>query len=215
MLVAPRFEACCGRGLWRFTSCHSTLETVCVSWLAWPCKWQCRLTDVEWDVIEPLKMINSLALTTFSVPILEYIWIYTPCACRALWHGGCGLRLWIKKSRVLVLAVAAWQCVLGQSSSPVCALFQPRVNWYLAGWWLLSLYVWIVSSATVAAGLYAPQGVALVLKWTGPISRGTIVRATIIQLLAASRLSAPPANMNILKRWSVVTSAESRVVIVL
>ena len=56
------------RGWWRFISCPSTLETVYLSWLARPRKWWCRLTDVEWDVREPLRTTNSLAVTTLSVP---------------------------------------------------------------------------------------------------------------------------------------------------
>ena len=63
-----------GRGLWRFTSRPSTLETVYLSWLTWPRKGRSCLTDIEWDVKEPLRTTSCLAVTTLSVPIhLKYI----------------------------------------------------------------------------------------------------------------------------------------------
>ena len=37
-----------GHNLWRFISRRSTLETVYLSWLAWPRKWRGRLTEFEW-----------------------------------------------------------------------------------------------------------------------------------------------------------------------
>ena len=38
----------------------STLETVYLSWLAWPRKWRSCLTDLKWDVKEPLRTTSFL-----------------------------------------------------------------------------------------------------------------------------------------------------------
>ena len=79
-----------------------------------------------------------------------------------------------------------WKCIQWEGS---------KAKWLTAatgacGTWLHSdcLCVWVVSSAVMAAGQYAlqAQGIKLVLEWRGPISRGTIVTATIIQPLVAS-----------------------------
>ena len=42
-----------------------------------------------------------------------------------------------------------------------------------------------------AAGLYAPHGAELVLEWTDPITKTTIVKATIFQPLAKGGLNPP------------------------
>ena len=57
-----------GGGLWRFISRPTTVETVYLSWLARSRKWRCRLTDIEWNVKEPLRATSSLAVTTVSDP---------------------------------------------------------------------------------------------------------------------------------------------------
>ena len=61
------------------------------------------------------------------------------------------------------------------------------------GTWLDSdcLCVWIVISAVMAAGLYAAQGVDLVLELTHAVTREATVTATILQPLAASCLKLP------------------------
>ena len=57
-------------GDWFLTIQHWTFgDSVYLSWLAWPHKWQSHLTDLEWDIKEPLRMTSSLAVTTLSVPI--------------------------------------------------------------------------------------------------------------------------------------------------
>ena len=120
-----------GRGLWRFISCPSTLETVYLSWFAWPHKWRTCLTDTEWDVKEPLRMTSSLAVTTLSVPI--HLKLYAPYTWRASGRGYYGLQLSNERSWIWVLAAAAWCCVLGQDTSPACALSRPRSEW-VPGW---------------------------------------------------------------------------------
>ena len=87
-------------------------------------------------------------------------------------------------------AAATWRSVLGQGTSPVGALSRPRSK-RVPGWILIVCVFEIISSAVIAAELYAPQGVEVVLERTGPISRETSAKATIIQPLAASGLSAP------------------------
>ena len=55
---------------WKFVSHPSDFETVSVSrgLHDHACKWWCHLTDFEWEVKEPLRMIHSAAVTTHSVP---------------------------------------------------------------------------------------------------------------------------------------------------
>ena len=52
-------------------------------------KWLGRLTDLEWDVKEPLRTTSSLAVTTLSVPILSIdgstVFFYNPKTSTALW----------------------------------------------------------------------------------------------------------------------------------
>ena len=55
-----------GQTLWLFSR-PSALENVYLHWLGWPHKWWRRLTDLEWDVKEPLRT-SSLAVITLNVP---------------------------------------------------------------------------------------------------------------------------------------------------
>ena len=123
-----------GIGLWRCVSHPSALETVYLPWLAWPCKWWCHLTDLKWSVKESQRMTSSLAVTTLTVHTCK---LYTPYTCRALWHSDCGMRLWTEKSWVLASAGAVWFCVLGQDTSPACALSWPGSEW-VPGWTVIA-----------------------------------------------------------------------------
>ena len=69
---------------------------------------------------------------------------------------------------------------------PIGGKLIPRTE-HIPHWlWLKS-----VTSALMAARVYAPQGVEMLLEWTGPITRGTTIKATITQPLAASCLNPP------------------------
>ena len=127
---------------------------VYLSWLSWRRKWRCRLTGIAWDVKEPLRTTNCLAVTTLSVPVFWKLYSidYT---CRASWRGGymtChfGSRLTRGRSWVRVSVAVEWPCVLGQSTLPMCTLSLPRSEWVPT--WTLIACVWIVSSAVMAAG---------------------------------------------------------------
>ena len=67
-----------------------------------------------------------------------------------------------------------WRRVFGQDTPPACELSQPRSEW-VPGWTVIALHVWI--DAMMAAVLYAPQWVELVLEWTGLIARETIINS--------------------------------------
>ena len=151
------------RGLWRFTSHPSTLETVYISWLAWPCKWWSHLTNIEWDVKEPLRTTCSLAVTTLSVPI------HLKCILdKHAGHQGAVTLDWKVLGTGLGCCGFA-PCPWARHFSCMCTL--STQEWI--GTWLDSdcLCVWIVTSAMMAAGLYATQGVELVLEQTGPVTR--------------------------------------------
>ena len=153
------------RGLWRFISRTSTLETVYVSWHAWPRKWRSRLTDIEWDINEPLRTGSFLAVSTLSVHIyLKYLihihagrHVAVTMACdfglKGLGYGSrlprCSTVFSVKTPHLYVHS------------------FDPGVNGYT---WLDSdcLCDWIVTGVVMAVGLRAPQGVELVLKGTSP-----------------------------------------------
>ena len=65
----PESEVCCRRTFWRFISHPSTVETVYVSWLARPHKWQWRLNDIAWTAKGPLRMTSCQTVTTPPVPV--------------------------------------------------------------------------------------------------------------------------------------------------
>ena len=65
---------------------------------------------------------------------MEYVCLYI---CRASWRGDCGLQLWTERSRVRVSAVAVWRRVLGQDTSPACALSRRRGEW-VSGWTVIA-----------------------------------------------------------------------------
>ena len=73
-------------GLWRFISRPSTLETVYLSWLAWPRKWRCRLTETEWDLTEPLSRSRSEWIPGWTVTTSVFEQLPAPC-----WQQGCML----------------------------------------------------------------------------------------------------------------------------
>ena len=52
--------------------------------------------------------------------------IHHPYKCMASWRGDYGLRLWTERSSARVSAAAMWRCVLGQDTSPACALSRPH-----------------------------------------------------------------------------------------
>ena len=113
---------------WRFNSLPSTLDTVYLSWLARPHKSRfiCCLTGTEWERKEVLRTTSSLAVTTLAVPTSK---LYTPCTCTASWQGdyvGCnfGLRFVGYGSRL-----PRCGAVLGQDTSPACALSSLRSEW--------------------------------------------------------------------------------------
>ena len=157
-----------GGGLWRFSSRPSTLETVYFSWLAGPHKWWSRLTDLEWDIKEPLRTTSSLAVTTLSVPIhLKYI-LHIHAGCHGAVTMACDFGLkglgWMGLSCCGV-ALCPW----ARHFTCMCTL--STQEWM--GTWLNRdcLCVWTATSAMKAAGLYAPQELEMVLEWTGPITR--------------------------------------------
>ena len=122
-------------GLWRFVSRPSTLETVHHSRLTWPCKWWSCLTDIEWDVKEPLRMRNSLTVTTLSVPIhLKHI-----LHIRAGHHGtvtmACEFELKGLGSGFRLPQFGGVS--LGKTLHLYVHCLEPGVNGYLVGQWLL------------------------------------------------------------------------------
>ena len=125
------FEASWGRGMWRFSSHPSTLETAYLSWLTWPCKWRCCLPDIEWDVKSPLRICwqwplsVSLYLSIYSIRIQGVMVVAMVCDFGA------------ERSWVWVLAAAVWHCVPGQGTSPVCTLSQPKSEW-VPGWTVIA-----------------------------------------------------------------------------
>ena len=151
-----------GRGLWRFTCHPSTLETVYLSWFAWPRKWRSRLTDIEWDLKEPLRITSSLAVTTLST---LYIY-YTPYTCKASWCGHSGLRLWTERFWVRGLGCCGMAlCPWARHFTCMCTLWTQE--WI--GAWLDSdcLCIWIVTSPVMAAGLCSPGS------WVGAGTNGS------------------------------------------
>ena len=128
----------------------------------------------EWDMYVPLRMTYA----PWQWPLSVFLYLkYTLYACRASWHNGCSLfsYLWKVLAETLdqevpvqVFTAVVWHCVTGQGTSPVCALCPPRSEWVL-GWTVTAcVFEYIVSNAVMVAGLYAPQGVELVLQSTGP-----------------------------------------------
>ena len=124
----------CRIGLWRFISCPSTLETVYLLWLRWPRKWRCHLTDLEWDMKEPLRMTSCLAVTTLNVPTSEMYTPYIHAGCHGVVTGlwlkmrGLGYRSWLPQFGAVSLSKTLH---LGVHS------LNPGVNGYLVGQWLL------------------------------------------------------------------------------
>ena len=122
------------RGLWRFTSCPSTLETVHLLWLAWSHKWRSLLTDIEWDIKEPLRMTSSLAVTTLSVPAhLNYI--FHICAGR---HGAVTMACDIGLKGLGYGSQLLWfgAVPLGKTLHLYVHSLNPGVNGYPVGQWL-------------------------------------------------------------------------------
>ena len=158
-----------GRSLWRFTSHPSTWETMYLSWLAWPSKWQSRLTDIEWDIKEPLRT-SSLAVTTLSVPVcLKYIpHIHARCHDAVTWACDFGLKGLGCGSWLLQCGVVSLGKTLHLYHMHVHTL-DPGVNGYLVRQWLLVC----LNSYQCHDGSWAVRspGVELVLEQTGPITR--------------------------------------------
>ena len=98
------------------------------------------------------------AVTTLSVPKMYTLYM------QGVWPGGCSPQLGLSYHGVAP--------ALGKARHLHVHCLNPQVN---GGTWLdlhgACCHVWIVSSTTITAGLYAPQGVELVLEWTGPTYR--------------------------------------------
>ena len=60
MPTAPGSKPVVGGACGNLFLAPSTLETMYLLCLAWPCKWWCCLTDFEWDIKEPLRRRSSL-----------------------------------------------------------------------------------------------------------------------------------------------------------
>ena len=124
------------RGLWRLPLHPLTLETVYLSWVAWPCKWWSRPTDLEWDIKEPLSMTHSLAVTTLSFPIhLNYI-LHIHAGCQGVVTMACDFGLkgleygsWLPRFGAVSLARTLHLYVHSRD---------PGMNGYLVGQWLLA-----------------------------------------------------------------------------
>ena len=138
------------------------METaVYLSWLTWPHKWQCCLTDIEWDMYKK----DKLPSWQWPLSVSLYLNTYSIHTCRALWRSGYSLPLWIEWSWVRVSAAVVWHCVLGQGTPPPphvhsLDLTRSGVNGYLHGTWLDSdcWCVWIVPSAVVTTGAVCSPG---------------------------------------------------------
>ena len=113
-----------------------------------------------------------------GVPVtcrLTTFWCMSLCS-QQLGHHGSAVACTTHKQEIWQVPSLAglnllWRCDPGQGLYLHVHSLDPGVSGYLIGQWRL-LCVWIVSSAVMAAGLYAPQGVEMAYEWTGPATRG-------------------------------------------
>ena len=102
-------------------------------------------------------------------------------AGHCIWHSGHSPWLWIERSRVCLLAAAVWHHILEEGTSPVCALSQPRSEW--VPHWIVIACVFEYSVQHCDGSMSCmlrKEWIELVLEWTGPITRGIIVKATYL-----------------------------------
>ena len=120
------------------------------------------------DIKEPLRMTSSLASDHSSVSLYigtTYSIYMQGVRARWLWPATLDWKVFGTGLGCRGLVPCPW----ARHFTCMCTL--STQEWM--GTWLDSdcLCVWTVTSAVMAAGLYAPQGVELLLEWTGPLTR--------------------------------------------
>ena len=149
-------------GFWRFSSCPVSigdclsLVTCMTMEMAVPSQW---LWGGHKRTTEHDKLPGSDHLQC------PCIGTYTPYTC---WVSWCGTYMvynfGLRAPQAWVSIVAVWRCVLGQGTSPTGMCTLSTQGWM--GTWLGSdcLCAWIVPVLQWQQGLYAPQGIELVLE---------------------------------------------------